>query len=707
MQRAAAQQLLSPDPALQAAALKCLRPFRLPYLPGPLLQRLLRLADNATLREELVGLPMAAGAEGGIPDEHRAGGRGSLRRGPWGRGDGSVCGGEGCGGGARQALALCGLLRRPKPCSPRPRRPKPPCHYPSLQTTGFVPLLIMTLFPKMRKRSGRLGGRGAPGSARAAVLNALAALQPLELRPLLELLLEPLGPVFSDPDAAGAAGDSNLNPDSNGGPSPKRRRVVVGGGASAARVPGGFDAADAESLDRCRLVPPPWWSARMGGEGFGWWLGAVDAHTLAKQPLRRKQGYLNALEDLLGHLGFRLQPLLPPLLAIATRILDAAVEPLRRQAEAEADGASGEQGREQEAAPGAPPRGGEDAESVARARELRSQSLRLIASALRRFPASADFNPLWGPLLDAVSPLLPRLAAEAAADKAPPALELALALASNPGTARVLADLPSQRLADPDADAAFIAASGAAGAADAEAAAVADAAALAAGLPDWAEARRGGALLGAVVGALGARNRSEAARDAALSVIEKLLALQPPELLRRALLPWVPALLGALKASVEAIVSTPPPRGGRVRVCAACAGVVRCVDCCSSTRAPPRPGFGARAAHDSRGAEPSACSSAPSRPPTPRRRALHAHLFWNAEQAAPQPRARAGRDGADGLPRRQPRGRGRPGRRARQHAAARRRRRRRQEGRPRPALRRPRAGRAGGAVGRGRGRRRD
>jgi U3 small nucleolar RNA-associated protein 20 len=80
VQRAAAQQLLSPDPALQSAAVKCLRPFRLPYLPGPLAARLLRLADNGTLREELVGLPMTQGAEGGIQDEHRAGESLCLRR---------------------------------------------------------------------------------------------------------------------------------------------------------------------------------------------------------------------------------------------------------------------------------------------------------------------------------------------------------------------------------------------------------------------------------------------------------------------------------------------------------------------------------------------------------------------------------------------------------------------------------------------------
>lgn len=46
--------------------------FRLRFL-GAHLERLLRLADDATLRTELASFPLAAGAEGGIAAEHRAG----------------------------------------------------------------------------------------------------------------------------------------------------------------------------------------------------------------------------------------------------------------------------------------------------------------------------------------------------------------------------------------------------------------------------------------------------------------------------------------------------------------------------------------------------------------------------------------------------------------------------------------------------------
>ena len=70
---------------------------------------------------------------------------------------------------------------------------------------GLIPLLVRLLYPKMRKRSGRLGGKGAPGSARAAILNYLAALEPSELAPLVHLFLQPVSAVFKLQDSAGAS----------------------------------------------------------------------------------------------------------------------------------------------------------------------------------------------------------------------------------------------------------------------------------------------------------------------------------------------------------------------------------------------------------------------------------------------------------------------------------------------------------------------
>ncbi len=65
VQRAVASQLLSIDPPVQAAALRALKAFKLRYLTASgVMERLLRLADNKTLREELTLFPLARGSEG-------------------------------------------------------------------------------------------------------------------------------------------------------------------------------------------------------------------------------------------------------------------------------------------------------------------------------------------------------------------------------------------------------------------------------------------------------------------------------------------------------------------------------------------------------------------------------------------------------------------------------------------------------------------
>ena len=73
-------------------------------------------------------------------------------------------------------------------------------HPPDL--AALILVLARLLYPKLRKRSGRLGGKGAPGSARAAVLSFLAALDPAELGPVVELFLESLSGAFREEAAA-------------------------------------------------------------------------------------------------------------------------------------------------------------------------------------------------------------------------------------------------------------------------------------------------------------------------------------------------------------------------------------------------------------------------------------------------------------------------------------------------------------------------
>ena len=80
VRRAVAGQLTELDTSVQQQALKVLQVFKLRYL-NTHLEHMMRLADNKTLREELVMFPLGRGADGGVADEHRPGG---ARGGWWG-----------------------------------------------------------------------------------------------------------------------------------------------------------------------------------------------------------------------------------------------------------------------------------------------------------------------------------------------------------------------------------------------------------------------------------------------------------------------------------------------------------------------------------------------------------------------------------------------------------------------------------------------
>ena len=78
-----------------------------------------------------------------------------------------------------------------------------------LRGAGLLAVVVRLLWPKMRKRNGRLNGKGAPGSARAAILNFLAAAEPLELAPLMLMVLQPLSSAFRKPE--GWSGNNQLD----------------------------------------------------------------------------------------------------------------------------------------------------------------------------------------------------------------------------------------------------------------------------------------------------------------------------------------------------------------------------------------------------------------------------------------------------------------------------------------------------------------
>lgn len=316
-----------------------------------------------------------------------------------------------------------------------------------------------------------------------------------------------------------------------------------------------------EEIDAVRLIPAPWWSKQLVNGGLGWWLTAVDRSKLAAQPLRRRQGFLNAFEDLLGHLGFRLQPLLPPLLAITLHLLEQACSSLQQQQQ---DGGSTPAATTAATA----------AEVREEGRALRSQTLRMFAQVFSRFPAAVDFNPLWPGFFRAVAPLMmQRLVPEAVAAAAPPLLAATAALAAAPGLARVLANLPSEQQQQQDpaggTDVMQVDATPAAAAAGDRQQQSLTTWPQGPGCPQpaWAADGLGGKLLSSCFAVLSAKGCSEATRDAALSVAESCLALQPPALLSAVLEPWTVQLLQELRASIEGVLmaAAAAAGGGRGR----------------------------------------------------------------------------------------------------------------------------------------------
>ena len=154
-----------------------------------------------------------------------------------------------------------------------------------------------------------------------------------------------------------------------------------------------------------------------------------------------------------------------------------------------------------------------------------------MAAALERFPASADYSFLWGRLLAAAAPSMPRLAAEVAADRAPPLVELTAALAAVRGLAPVLAD-------------------GCSSSAEAEGDLPSEVAPCA---EPWAAGQRlGSRLLGSVIGALAAPRCSEPSRTSILASLESILDMPDP-LPAQILGPHMPALLTGLQTIVSAV----------------------------------------------------------------------------------------------------------------------------------------------------------
>lgn len=336
IQESVSRHLLSTDTLLQQSALKCLCAFKLNWLK-PYAERMMRLADNKTLRSELAAFPLAP-----VPT--------SIREGD----------------------EVTGI-------QPEHRK-------------DLIPVVIALLYPKMRKRSGRLSGKGAPGSARAAILNFLSGAEPQELRTLLELFLHPMDSVFCK---AITLNSTNIE---------KERNM---------RSLGFFGNS--------------WWKALLGHQTGDFWIACLDGLALQSQPLRRRIGYLNAFEDLLKHLGHRLKCYLPELVSLLLVMFEEEMNSCETHHSPGKD-KSFVEGTET------------DIQSEG-SKEVRVRCLRLISSVLERFPEAIDYSFLWQRLLTSCNPLMERLWFEVSVTTTCPAvMELCFSLLSSARLMPIAAD---------------------------------------------------------------------------------------------------------------------------------------------------------------------------------------------------------------------------------------------------------------------------
>ena len=223
----------------------------------------------------------------------------------------------------------------------------------------IVPFLIAALFPRLRKRNGRLGGKGAPGSARAAILNFLSAAHPTELGALLELFLLPMADCFLV--------------EQNSPEEPTERTEPIKG--CEPRI---YLADTATSLPRL-------------DEAGCDWLVRIDVRFLGAQPTNRHVGYLNAIDDLVKHLGFKLVGYLPMITSLIAKMLRLAVE-------------------------------NDD-------KEVRIKCIRLFSSIVRSHGAHIPSS-VYGDVFRSVEQFIPLIAVECNAERPPALVELCASVVS-------------------------------------------------------------------------------------------------------------------------------------------------------------------------------------------------------------------------------------------------------------------------------------
>eukprot|EP00803_Ostreobium_quekettii_P010225 evm.model.scf_622.2 EVM.evm.TU.scf_622.2 scf_622:22710-43215(-) len=173
---------------------------------------------------------------------------------------------------------------------------------------GLIPIITHILFPKLKKPGAKLGNKNSSAIARPVILNYLAGAPPQELSTLVGLCLAPLGSAFKSPEGQGTL-------------SRPGDHASIGGKAHD---------EDVFSLEKQTIFTNPWWATAPWERSSQSWLEAIDAQSLASVPFNQKKGVLTLFEDAVAHLGHKLEPFLPLLMALLSQMLAEACQPIKQ-----------------------------------------------------------------------------------------------------------------------------------------------------------------------------------------------------------------------------------------------------------------------------------------------------------------------------------------------------------------------------------------
>lgn len=133
-----------------------------------------------------------------------------------------------------------------------------------------------------------------------------------------------------------------------------------------------------------------WWGGMLGKRPGEWWMHVIGTYSLEGQPMRRQIGYLNAIDDLLNHLGHKMTLYLPEICTLILRMLSLSVERVDMEG----------------------------------SKEVRIKSIRLLAFIFDTFPDKSNYEFLWNDLFESTKCFFAKIPSEASAERSPALLEL-------------------------------------------------------------------------------------------------------------------------------------------------------------------------------------------------------------------------------------------------------------------------------------------